>query len=252
MSDYTYDQCLKLKAWGFPQKNGHWYYLPDRYPTGKWILCCASEQRNPEDGWWLRSDIIWAKPNGMPGSQEDRPTSSYEHIFLLTKSAKYFSDFDAIKTPPRESSLIRTAQDLQLQAGSHRANGGQKTNGPMKAVGVRPDKQRGHSRRHDGFNDRWDAMSKDEQQSKPCMIRDVWFISPECFKEAHFATFPKELVRRCLLAGSKEGDVILDPFMGSGTTAVVAQKGGRRYIGIELNPAYVTMAEERLRQEILL
>lgn len=86
------------------------------------------------DGWFLRSAIIWAKPNGMPGSQDDRPTSSYEFIFLLSKSARYWSDFDAIKTPPRESTSMRLAQDVQAQAGSHRANGGGKTNGPMRAV----------------------------------------------------------------------------------------------------------------------
>lgn len=139
-----------------------------------------------EKGWWLRSEVIWAKPNGMPGSQEDRCTSSHETIFLLSKSSTYWSDFDAIKTPPRESSLVRLSQNVQAQAGSHRANGGAKTNGPMKAVSAKPfgstlegspheryalgenvppkerrsDKQRGHGRVHAGFNERWDAMEK--------------------------------------------------------------------------------------------
>lgn len=193
------------------------------------------------DGWYLRSDNIWAKPNGMPGSQQDRATSSHEHVFLLTKSRRYFSDFDAIKTPPRESTRVRLAQDVQAQAGSHRANGGAKTNGPMKAVGG-ADKQRGHSRQHEGFNRRWDAMKK----AKPAMMRDVWFVSPGGYAGAHFAVMPEEIARRCILAGCPEGGTVLDPFFGAGTTGVVAERNGRNTIGIELNPAYVDIAKRRL------
>ena len=219
------------------------------------------------DGWWLRSAIIWAKPNGMPGSQEDRCTSSYEMVFLLSKSAVYWSDFDAIKTPPRESTLIRTAQDVQAQAGSHRANGGAKTNGTMKAVGGltgaphgrhslgdaipakerRSDKQRGHSRRHAGFNDRWDAMERAEQQAKPAMMRDVWFVPTAGYSEAHFAVMPDEVARRCILAGCPEGGTVLDPFGGAGTTGLVADRLGRDAVLIELNPEYAEMAERRIR-----
>jgi DNA modification methylase len=223
------------------------------------------------DGWWLRSAIVWAKPNGMPGSQKDRPTSSYEMIFLFSQSALYWSDFDAIKTPPRESSRIRLAQNVQAQAGSHRANAGRKTNGPMRAVGT--DKQRGHSWRHAGFNDRWDLMEKWQQQAAPAMIRDVWFVSPQRFTGAHFAVMPEEIARRCIAAGSEranaEGDraavevvrdgveqasvrrnggrgVVLDPFCGSGTVGVVALRAGRDFIGIELNPEYLEMARRRI------
>ena len=201
------------------------------------------------DGWWLRQEVIWAKPNGMPGSQEDRCTSSHESVFQLTKSATYYSDFDAIKTPPRESTMVRMAQDIQAQAGSHRANGGEKTNGPMKAV-EKKDKQRGHSRVHAGFNERWDQMEREQQQSQPATMRDVWFISPASFEEAHFAVMPEELARRCILAGSKVGDTILDPFCGSGTTGVVALRYHRDFIGIELNPEYGEMAERRIGDEI--
>lgn len=200
------------------------------------------------DGWYLRSDIIWAKPNGMPGSQQDRPTSSHEHVFLLSKQQKYWTDFDAIKTPPRESTLLRTMQDVQAQAGSHRANGGAKTNGTMKAVGG-VDKQRGHSRRHAGFNERWDAMTVKEQQSTPAMIRDVWIIPPACYKEAHFAVMPEELARRCILAGCPRDGVVLDPFNGAGTTGVVATRLNREYVGIELNPEYREMALRRIRED---
>ena len=197
------------------------------------------------DGWWLRSEVIWAKPNGMPGSQIDRCTSSHETIFLLSKSASYWSDFDAIKTPPRESSRVRLAQDVQAQAGSHRANGGGKTNGPMKAVAA-GDKQRGHSRRHAGFNDRWDAMSKAEQQASPAMMRDVWFVPPEPNRTAHFAIMPSEIAFRCILAGCPPGGHLLDPFGGSGTTGLVADRLGRNATLIELSPAYADLQIARI------
>lgn len=197
------------------------------------------------DGWYLRSEIIWAKPNAMPGSQQDRVSSSHETIFMLTKSAHYWSDFDAIKTPPRESTAMRLAQDTQEQAGSHRANGGQKTNGPMRAVGS--DKQRGHSRVHAGFNERWDSMDKAEQQSRPAMMRDVWFVSPGRYRGQHFAVMPEEIARRCILAGCPVGGTVLDPFFGAGTTGLVADKLGRNCIGIELNPEYSAQASERIK-----
>lgn len=203
-----------------------------------------------DDGWYLRSAIVWAKPNGMPGSQQDRCTSSYENVFMFSKSANYWSDFDAIKTPPKESTLVRTAQDTQAQAGSHRANGGGKTNGPMKAVGgVTPvvDKQRGHSRRHAGFNERWDAMEKREQQARPAMMRDVWFISPKGFQGAHFAVMAEEVARRAILAGCPPSGVVLDPFAGAGTTGFVAEQLGRHAILIEANPEYAAMIGRRLR-----
>lgn len=204
------------------------------------------------DGWYLRDAIVWAKPNCMPGSQEDRCTSSYEMVFHLSKSESYWSDFDAIKTPPRESTLVRTAQDVQAQAGSHRANGGGKTNGTMKAVGgnaKRTDKQRGHSRRHAGFNDRWDAMEKKEQQARPAMMRNVWFIPPANFSEAHFAVMPDEVARRCILAGCPEGGMVLDLFGGAGTTAVVADRLGRNATVIELSEANTAIADRRINAD---
>lgn len=200
-----------------------------------------------EFGWYLRDAIVWAKPNGMPGSQQDRCTSSYEMIFHFSKSSKYWSDFDAIKTPPRESTLVRTAQNVQAQAGSHRANGGGKTNGPMKAVGGKTDKQHDHSRQHAGFNDRWDAMEKSQQQALPAMMRNVWFVSPGGYPGAHFAVMPEEIARRCILAGCPEGGVVLDPFGGAGTTGLVATQNNRRALLIELNPEYAAMADKRIR-----
>jgi len=141
------------------------------------------------DGWWLRSDIIWAKPNPMPESITDRPTRSHEYIFLMSKSASYYYDADEIKE--------RCVQD---------------------------------------------EMAIGNMRNK----RDVWTVAPQPFKEAHFATFPENLIKPCILAGSRGGDTILDPFFGSGTTGVVAQSLGRDFIGIELNGEYVKIATERI------
>lgn len=195
-------------------------------------------------GWYLRSDIIWAKPNCMPESVTDRCTRSHEYIFLLSKAPRYFYDADAIKEPMCMASEARLSQDVENQTGSTSANGGAKTNGAMKAVG-RVEKQRGHSRRHNGFSDRWDQMEKEEQCSGYRNKRDVWNIAPAKYSEAHFATFPKELITPCILAGSRPGDVVLDPFGGSGTTAEVALELGRKAIVSELNDEYLPFIERR-------
>jgi DNA modification methylase len=196
------------------------------------------------DGWFLRSDIIWHKPNPMPESVRDRPTSAHEHVFLLTKRGAYFYDAEAIRQPLADASYVRLAQDVESQAGSARANGGAKTNGPMKAVGG--DKQRGHSRRHVGFNDLWDAMSKAEQQAGGANARNVWTIATQPYSGAHFATMPPALAERCIRAGSKPGDMVLDPFGGAGTTGLVADRLGRSATLIELNPEYARLARERI------
>lgn len=199
-----------------------------------------------EDGWYLRSDIIWAKPNPMPESVTDRPTKAHEYVFLLSKSERYFYDAAAIRTVLKESSEQRLAQNVDEQNGSERVPG--KTNGTMKAV-RRTDKQRGHGRRHDGFNDRWDSMSREEQMEGGANARTVWEIATMPFREAHFATFPPELPRRCISAGSAIGDTILDPFGGAGTTGLVADRLNRNAILIELNPKYAQMAERRIHAD---
>lgn len=206
-----------------------------------WRVAFALQAR----GWWLRSAIVWHKPNPMPESTKDRPTSAYEMVFLLTKSSTYFYDADAIREPMAASSISRLSQDIDSQAGSTRANGATKTNGTMKAV-ARIDKQRGHGRRHDGFNDRWDAMSKDEQQANGANARNVWTIAPRPFKGSHFATMPPDLAERCIKAGCPAGGRVLDPFGGAGTTGLVADRLGRHATLIELNPAYAVMADERI------
>jgi DNA modification methylase len=176
------------------------------------------------DGWYLRQDIIWSKPNPMPESVEDRCTKSHEYIFLLSKKPKYYYDFEAIKEPLAESSVSRLQQNIQSQTGSTRANGGAKTNGNMKAVG---------------------NLSSGLKNK-----RSVWTVNSKGYKGAHFAVYPENLIEPCVLAGCPVGGTVFDPFTGSGTTAVVALKNGRNYIGTELNPEYVKIAEERIKEAV--
>lgn len=208
-----------------------------------------------EWGWWVRSEIIWAKPNPMPESVTDRPATAHEKIFMFTKAARYWYDAEEVRQNLAPASVSRLAQNIDAQAGSDRANGGGKTNGTMKAVGGprRSDKQRGHSRRHAGFNDRWDAMSKAEQQANGRNLRNfepapmqVWEIATKGFREAHFATFPPELVSRCLKASLRPGDAVLDPFGGSGTTGLVSDKFGADCTLIEINSEYCNLIRSRL------
>jgi len=208
-----------------------------------WMLAFALR----DAGWYLRQDIIWHKPNPMPESVKDRCTKSHEHIFMLAKSAHYYYDAEAIRTPVKASTLSRINQEIDKQSGSKRANGGTRPNRPMKALlpGGHTDKQRGHPRRHAGFGDRWDLMGKSEQMSMGANARDVWSIATRPYKGAHFATFPPELAKRCILAGCPVGGVVLDPFAGSGTTAEVAAQLGMSSVLIELNPEYENLIRER-------
>lgn len=179
------------------------------------------------DGWYLRSDIIWAKPNPMPESITDRPTKSHEHLFLLTKSARYHYDAEAIKEPASNTS----GWAKQRQKGENTWDYGR-----------------------DGYNEnRIGGMSGketflvDENRNR----RDVWTIPTQPYKGAHFATFPQKLVEPCILAGCPEGGVVMDPFSGAGTVAVVAQRLGHSSINVELNADYCEIAAKRLGQEVL-
>ncbi len=196
------------------------------------------------DGWYLRSDVIWAKPNPMPESVTDRPTKAHEYIFLLAKSQRYFYDAAAIKEPAQEwgernrDNFRGGTEDPKL-----------KQNG-LRGVPKR-DKQRGHSRRHAGFNERWDLMTRDEQIALVANKRTVWTVATKPYPYAHFAVYPPALIEPCVLAGSAAQtgrDIVLDPFCGSGTTGEVALKHRRKFIGIELNPEYVKLAEKRLKE----
>jgi DNA modification methylase len=168
------------------------------------------------DGWYLRQDIIWHKPNPMPESVTDRCTKTHEYMFLLAKSQRYYYDAEAIKERSAESSLERLSQpNLANQVVSDRVPG--KTNGNMKAVGG-------------------DMRNK----------RSVWTVTTKPYSGAHFATFPPDLITPCILAGAPVDGVVLDPFSGSGTTGAVALDHSRKYIGIELNPEYQALAVERI------
>ena len=199
-----------------------------------------------ENGWWVRSEIIWAKPNPMPESVVDRPSSAHEKIWLLTKSAKYFYDAEAVRRPAAECSVERIKYP-RTPASKH--FGKSKDMKGTDGARLRPDKQRGHGRTHAGFNERWDAMPRDEQISFGANLRNVWTVATSPFPEAHFATFPADLIEPCIKAGCPKDGVVLDPFAGAGTTGLVASRLGRNAILIELNPEYVRMAERRLKND---
>lgn len=214
-----------------------------------WRLALALQS----DGWWLRSDIIWSKPNPMPESCSDRPTKSHEYIFLLTKSANYYYDAEAIAEPCSQSTHARVSQNVEAQIGSDRANGGEKTNGNMKAVTRKSwkgssfdgDRERhpnvGKNRVKDNLSFNSALAIMPETRNK----RTVWTVPTFSYSDAHFATFPPDLIRPCILAGSRPGDTVLDPFGGSGTVGQVSIEYGRSAILIELNPDYIPLIEQR-------
>lgn len=168
-------------------------------------------------GWYLRQDIIWAKPNPMPESVKDRCTKSHEYIFLLTKRPNYYFDYLAIREPG------------VIPAGTKGAKGSAERSS-MEKVNSRPPEYKVY----DGMRNK----------------RDVWTVNTRPYKEAHFATFPPDLITPCVLAGSKEGDTVLDPFSGAGTTGLVSLQNQRNYIGLELNPDYAEISRQRLENGI--
>ena len=261
------------------------------------------------DGWWRREEIIWHKPNPMPESCRDRPTSAHEKLYLLSKAARYFYDAEAVKVPAKYPAGPNSPESIKSPYG--------------QGFTRRSDKQRGYGRRHAGFNDRWDGMTKAEQQSNGANLRNVWTIPTHSFSEAHFATFPPKLVEPCIKAGTSERGVckqcggpwvregvkrlvptakaarvgviddrdhaadpndggsnrqkdghlpghcneftttgwsptcqckpqtsvpatVLDPFGGSGTVALVAQRMNRDAILCEISPEYAEMARKRI------
>lgn len=197
------------------------------------------------DGWILRADIVWHKPNAMPESVKDRPTKAHEYIFLLSKNARYYYDHEAIKEPLSPASISRLSQDIENQAGSKRANGGTRPDRPMKAVMGRSGNthrrlatERGRTKSPLGSSIPWEGVSRNK--------RTVWTVPTKPFKGAHFAVFPPELIQPCILAGTPAGGTVLDPFFGAGTVGIVANQTGRDYIGIELNPDYVELSRKRL------
>lgn len=195
------------------------------------------------DGWYLRQDIIWSKPNPMPESVTDRCTKAHEYLFLLSKSERYRYDAEAIAEPVAPSTIERLTQPtIGEQVGSDRVPG--KTNWRMKAV---PPRFGGAKY---GDSDAPEARTKSgnayEVADGKRNRRSVWTVATQPFKEAHFATFPPALIEPCILAGCPEGGTVLDPFGGAGTTGLVADRLKRNAILIELNPAYAEMARRRI------
>jgi len=224
-SDYMPTQTLRNgnKA-DYIQKDSGIGYLPNRRKQEgykqkdlvgiPWMSAFELRSR----GWWLRQDIIWNKPNPMPESVEDRCTRSHEYIFMFSKSKKYYYDFEAIK--------------YKMECAEHdkRARQGRKRFPTDKINGIRgntPDKV-------------YEFANK----------RSVWTVNTKPYSEAHFATFPEELIVDCIKAGCPEGGIVLDPFMGAGTTGLVARKINRNFIGFELNPEYIKIAKNRIFNEI--
>ena len=203
-------------------------------------------------GWYIRSEIIWHKPNPMPESVKDRPTSCHEKIWLITKSKKYYYDAEAIKEPITDTTAIRLLQkNIDNQEGSSRANGGMKSNGNMKAMGRKKfDKNMGGSGTsfvdHSGYKKADGTYMINPTRNK----RNVWTVTTKPFKGAHFATYPKDLIEPCIKAGCPENGTILDPFGGSGTTGIVAALNNRNAILIELNQDYIDIANKRINKEV--
>ena len=189
-------------------------YKPKDLVGIPWLVAFALRA----DGWYLRSDIVWAKVNPMPESVTDRPTRAHEYIFLFSKSPRYFYDADAIREP----------------------DGGKPSgNGFVRDYRLTYQNADGTGR---GRDEQWEPGGGRNKRS-------VWTVATQPFPAAHFATFPPALIEPCVLAGSAEGDTVLDPFAGSGTTGVVALRHNRDFVGIEINPEYAEMARERIRND---
>ncbi len=181
-----------------------------------------------EDGWLLRSDIIWHKTNAMPHPVKTRPTPDHEYLFLFSKSDDYYYDADAIREPH-----VTFSEKSKMKGG--RRHFGKRNSTPEAG------KNAGNSNLHDA---RWDQAFHPKGRNK----RTVWSVPLGKFREAHFAVFPPKLIEPCILAGAPPEGVVLDPFFGAGTVGLVAKELGRRYVGIELNPDYVEIAEKRLAE----
>lgn len=189
------------------------------------------------DGWYLRSDIVWHKENPMPESVKDRPTRAHEFLFLLTKSENYYFNHNAIKEPAVGNTVHA------LTGGQRRKNKKQNSDTPRERKNA---KAQGRQNRGDhrvvGFQDRWNKADKSPTRHK----RDVWTVNAQPYKGAHFAVMPEKLVEPCVLAGSKPGDIVLDPFCGSGTVGVVSLRHGRNFVGVDLNTEYLKLAGKRI------
>lgn len=206
-----------------------WLNLGDTYASGKqlvgipWRVAFALQA----DGWWLRQDIIWHKPNPMPESVTDRCTKAHEYLFLLSKSARYYYNAEAISDPVTPQSRERSAYGYNT---TERDTGTQ-----AAQIGARKRQRMG--------------LRETYQLSETRNKRSVWTVGVKPYSGAHFAVMPADLVQPCILAGSSPDDLVLDPFTGSGTVGMVALRHGRQFVGIELNPEYAALAESRIYED---
>lgn len=222
-----------------------WVNLGDTYAEKSlagipWRFAFAMQDR----GWYLRQDIIWAKPNPMPESVTDRCTKSHEYVFLLTKNPRYYFDHEAIKEPSSAESAAREKRG--------RSEGHKNANGvPGQTVHSMHKPRFGGQKYGDNDDKKFATYSGNEYVANGTRNkRSVWTVTTKGYKEAHFAVYPPELITPCVLAGSAEGDTVLDPFSGSGTTGEVALQNGREYIGVELNPDYAELSQRRITKAI--
>jgi site-specific DNA-methyltransferase (adenine-specific) len=209
-----------------------WLNLGDTYRDGQllgipWRVALGLQ----DSGWFLRSEIIWHKPNAMPSSVTNRPTTSHEHIFLLAKNKDYFYNADAIREPH-----VTFTPESKMKGGRNHL--GKRDGTPEQG------KNKGNPNLHNG---RWDQAFHPLGRNK----RTVWNIPLGKFRGAHFAVFPESLVECCILAGTKKSDIVFDPFMGAGTTAVVAKRLERNFLGFELVPHYAEMAMNRVKEIVI-
>ena len=220
------DMGVSDSAWGYSTTTS---LKPKDLVGIPWLLAFALRA----DGWWLRQDIIWSKPNPMPESVRDRCTKAHEYLFLLSKSERYWYDQDAIRENFADERMGNPgAYKWSYANDADTGRGIRGTGGPSTKLQT----------------EGWNADGTSQGRNK----RSVWHIATAPFPEAHFATFPPALVEPCILAGSREGDTVLDPFIDSGTTAMVARNLGRRAIGIDLNAEYLAMAKRRVGEQLAL
>lgn len=203
-----------------------WLNLGDKYDRGRllglpWRVALALV----DDGWSLRSDVIWHKPNAMPHSAKSRPTHDHEYLFLFSKSDGYHYDADAIREPH-----VTFSENSKMRGGRNHFG----KNGGTPEAG----KNKGNTNLHDG---RWDQAFHPKGRNK----RTVWSVSLGKFRGAHFAVFPEKLIEPCVKASTVKQDIVLDPFFGAGTTGIVALNNGRRFVGIEINSEYCELASAR-------
>lgn len=259
-------------------RNGEWCnrngigYIQNLKPKDligiPWLVAFALRA----DGWYLRQDIIWNKPNPMPESVTDRCTKAHEYIFLLSKSSKYYYDQNAIKTPVSDDTILRMGRGVSENNKNVNGAPGQTPHSlsqprdnikypgrsPRKGIDTKGCNQgsekgipamaingRGVNGHSGYFNKEGNLIGGGFANKK-----SVWTVTTKPFSEAHFATFPEDLILPCILAGCPEGGIVLDPFMGAGTTGLVAVKNNRNYIGFEINPEYIKIAEKRILEPV--